>query len=265
MRRLRKIIYYLKKSHNPVLKSLLHLILALYRLVDLLFLKKATKLDRTAENIVSKDRKFCCVVVPKCASRTLLYNIRDAAKDKGFSYTIGRAKIARLINRHAGYFHFTFVRSPWARAYSCYKQKILRHDPISDALYFTGRSGLHGKMSFRDFVVWLGSSEGRDDCANRHWASQHLVLGMDLGMKYDFIGRLETMDRDLEMVTNHLGIGMDYFTRIRNRSSRQDEYLEHYDEELIAIIARRYARDIEIFGYQAPQLPAANPPTQAEP
>lgn len=254
MRSLRKNIYHLERSQNPILRGLLRLILAFYRMVDRIFLKRAEKLDRSAEKVVSHDRKFCCVIVPKCASRTLINGIATAGRDKGFSHRIAETGIAGFVDNYEEYFRFTFVRDPWARAYSCYKQKIFDYTPIKEALHFTGRKGLYRGMSFRNFVLWLDSHEGRDDCADRHWASQYLILGIDLGMQYDFIGKLETIDRDLKTVAEQLSIATNSFASTANRSARKGEYIENYDEELIGIIQRRYSRDIELFGYQPPQL-----------
>ena len=257
MRNLRKKIYVLQKSQNPIADGALKGLLSGYQILDKAFLKRASKIDRKSEKVFSSEGRFLCVMVPKCGSRTILLGLQKASHAKGFDLSIKEKDIQEFIRGYEDTYRFAIVRDPWARAYSCYKQKIKNCSPIKQALHFTGRPNLHPDMTFSEFVHWLGSEEGQDRLADRHWASQHLILGLDLGVSYEFIGKLENMEADLNVVSKKLGFSEDTFSERRNSTMTHDqEYLSHYTPELIDLIAKRYETDIKEFGYEMPILDA---------
>ena len=257
MRHLRKKVYLLQNSSNPMARMTLHAALHGYRLLDRTVLKRSEHLDRRSEKVHSAESKFLCVIVPKCGSRTILLGLEKAAAQGRFDLAVKERDISEFTQGYEDCYRFAIVRDPWARAYSCYKQKIKNPSPIKQALHFGSREGLHPQMSFGDFVYWLCSRSGADDRADRHWASQHLILGLDLGMRYEFIGKLETMADDLAAVSQRLGFAPETFSERRNSSTeKSDSYLRHYTPDLAELIAQRYAMDIETFGYARPDLPA---------
>lgn len=255
MRRLRKQIYKLQESNNPAAKLVLNSALGAYRLLDKAVLKRAERLDRQTEIVYSHDHKFLCVLVPKCGSRTILAGLEKAAKTNNFDLNVKERGASAFVIGYDSFYRFAIVRDPWARAYSCYKQKILQNSPIKQALHFTNRDGLNAGMSFAEFVAWLNTPYGADNRADRHWASQHLILGLDMGFEYTFVGKLENMVEDIGAVANRLGFASDTFVERRNiTNGSSNSYLDHYTPDLIAQISARYARDIEEFGYEPPVL-----------
>lgn len=264
--RLRKKIYLLQENPGPVTLAALRVALGAYGVVDDLFLKRAQKADLKAEKLVSEDKRFFCALVPKCGSRTLITGFRSAARGR-FSLDVFEGSITRCVGRYDDYFRFAFVRNPWSRCYSCYKQKIEDYTPIKGALHFHGRKGLEPGMSFAEFARWLAGPEGRDEIADRHWLSQHRTLGLDIGMRYDIVNRLEDMDEGLAAICARFGIDPAVFVR-QLQTSEADEYLGQYDEALLDLVGARYARDVELFGYERPRLetiPAAAPAAEAGP
>lgn len=257
MRNLRKRIYSLENSKNALSMAALGGILGTYRLVDTLLLKRSQKLDRRSEKLISRQKKFLCVIVPKCGSRTIIAGLNRAAHQDNFDFEIVETDISNFLDGFNESFRFAFVRNPWARVYSCYVQKIKNATPIKRALHFNGRTGLHPEMTFASFVEWLCGPNGDDAIADRHWASQYLILGLDSGMQYDFIGKLEFMDEELLKICTELDLPCDTFTERRNTSAANPNgYLDHYDENLLKIVGLRYAKDIEIFGFERPRIPS---------
>lgn len=252
--RARKQIYRLEESPRPSAATLLRAILELYCLIDRAFLRRSSRADTRSEKLLSPDRKFLCVLVPKSGSRTIINGLRTAAARQRFKLLILESPIDDFVQRRPDDFTtFAFVRDPWARVYSCYVQKIQQWTPIKAALHANGRRGLHQGMSFGDFIRWLNTSEGSDAVADRHWISQTRVLGLDQGVQYDFIGHLERMDADLELIMGRLGVDADVFEH-RLRTSEPGEYLRHYTPELVALVADRYRGDIRAFGYVPPAV-----------
>ncbi|MDR9392516.1 MAG: sulfotransferase family 2 domain-containing protein [Trueperaceae bacterium] len=255
MRTLRKSIYRLERADARWARWLLALVLWGYRGVDRLVLRRATRMDLASEKVVSHDQRFLCVVVPKSGSRTLIAGLDAAARLRGFDLTLDERSIEAFLHGYEGYTTFAVVRDPWSRIYSCYKQKLAQATPITKARTLHGRRGLHASMSFDAFVRWLATHDGRDDVADRHWMSQTKILGMDRGMTYDFIGRLDAFDEALEAIAERIGIPTHVFAH-ELRTARPDEYLAHYTPALVRIVAERYADDVERFGFVPPDLPS---------
>jgi hypothetical protein len=64
----------------------------------------------------------------------------------------------------------------------------------------------------------------------------------------DFIGRVETMQQSYDEISARIGIPTTRLERV-NPSKRRN-YREYYDQELIDGVAKLYARDLELFGYE---------------
>ena len=64
----------------------------------------------------------------------------------------------------------------------------------------------------------------------------------------DFIGRFENLNEDTGTVFRNLGISGASLPH--NNSSHHRDYRSYYTEETRDLVAERYARDIEFFGYE---------------
>ncbi|MBK1720332.1 sulfotransferase family 2 domain-containing protein [Thiocystis violacea] len=253
IRDIRKSLYSLENSNDVLAHALLNTALLSYCALDLIILHRASKPDTFSEKLFSADKSFLCVVIPKSGSRTLVYGLTEASQCYNFSLDISEKRIEHFVGEYYEYFKFSVVRNPWARCYSCYKQKIRNPTPIQRALHFNGRKGLRSNMSFGEFVEWLGTPEGSDERADRHWISQSIVLGLDKGMQYDYIGKLEEMDSVIRVVSERIGVSSDFFEH-KLKSTEPDEYLKHCTPDIIYAIGERYAADIRNFGYDVPRI-----------
>ena len=128
------------------------------------------------------------------------------------------------------YFKFTFVRNPWERMVSAAKYR---------------RMGLTQFLNF-DFTSWIQS---RNLDPDRHRLPQYDFLFDDAGNKLiDFIGRFENLQKDFNIICDKIGIPQQQLPHI-NRSKHK-HYTEYYDDKTREIVAQKYARDIEHFGYE---------------
>ena len=72
-------------------------------------------------------------------------------------------------------------------------------------------------------------------------------LGVNGKVELDFIGRFENLENDYKYICQKIGLT----TKLPHvRASKHKHYTEYYDDETREIIADRYAKDIEYFGYK---------------
>jgi hypothetical protein len=124
------------------------------------------------------------------------------------------------------YFKFTFVRNPFEKIVSQYHYN--RH-------HFG-----FGDSTFKEYVkAWS--------------AGQKISTFPQLNLAYideklNFIGRFENLQEDFNTVCDKIGIP--HIKLPHNNKTQRKHYTEYYDDETREIVAKKYARDIEYFGYK---------------
>ena len=217
-------------------------------------LNKKPAQDRHPVILASHARKFLFIGIPKVCTQSFLRRFFFDSKirrDLQIEWVEDRQDtIGTALSRYGDYYKFSFVRNPWARALSCYNSKINQPTMDKKARILALYKGLHERMSFEDFCVWLNTAEGSDEIADRHWLSQHYFLYDSEGRQIcDFVGRLENLSRDFVNLAQKLDLP---FERLGNtgRITHGANYREFYTEGSKALIENRYARDIDLFGYE---------------
>jgi hypothetical protein len=169
-----------------------------------------------------------------------------------------RAAPARLGPRFPGLFAFAFVRDPWERLVSCYRDKI--RGEVDGYTFFTIRPGVANclarfdafvaGMSFDAFVRAVAAIP--DDDADPHFRSQHTFVTDDAGqLAVDFVGRYERLADDLRAVERRVGLPALDLPRLQAARTPLP-FAAFYTAETAQLVADRYARDVELFGYVAP-------------
>lgn len=157
---------------------------------------------------------------------------------------------------YPGLYTFGFVRNPWDRLVSCYRDKILGEvggfthmDPtrgvaacLADFDVFTPQ------MSFESFVEAVASIP--DGQADGHFRSQYTFLVNSAGaVGADFVGRFERMAEDFAAVRAAVGLPDMVLPRVQvNR--RPVRFQDYYSERTKQIVAERFATDVGLFGYR---------------
>ena len=132
------------------------------------------------------------------------------------------------------YFKFTFVRNPWARAYSWYKG-VMR-----DQRYWK-KHGITGELTLHQFLVRHGDSWG---LRPQLW----WITDRRGDIAVDFVGRFESLEQDFGKVCDHLNI--DNGDLPRHLVANNPPYTDEYDDRSRALVQERYAAEIDLFGYQ---------------
>ena len=155
--------------------------------------------------------------------------ILDAKKPHDIFYPVGA---------YQDYFKFAFVRNPWDRLVSCWRNKVVdnNHFDFSEAELTVMREF----SNFVDFVSGLNT----ENC-DPHLRLQCRLIDLN---QIDYLGRLESIDRDLFEIFRILDIPLMDIQR-KNVSSGKNPYWYYYDNELVEKVYQIYRRDIQIFGY----------------
>ena len=162
--------------------------------------------------------------------------------------------------KYQDYFRFCFVRNPWDRLVSCYKDKI-NYGPghvyeryqNGFVRYLTAEGHFKPDMSFVDFVEVV--CQIPDESAEGHFRSQHKFVEDEAGNNLvEFVGKFESMDRDFEVVRQRLGL-KGSVPHLRKTGSKP--YWEYYDDRTTAMVATRYQEDIRRFNYEFRPAPVA--------
>jgi|GEM_PF-4377232 len=150
-----------------------------------------------------------------------------------------------MAERLSSDFVFTVVRHPLARFESAVRSKVI-DESINPARRQIEQSlGLPeaGELTLDQVVEAL---ERLDPVMmNAHWRPQYLNLAHPL-VRYDVIGRLETLDRDLESIRDALGLP-DMPHEARNASSGGVLLADRPD--LRRRVEVLFEADLDLFGY----------------
>jgi len=145
--------------------------------------------------------------------------------------------------KYKRYFKFAFVRNPWDRLVSSYF--FLRKGGMDPQDAAWAEQNLRQFEDFGSFVRGCVNEENIQTWV--HFLPQHyFICNQDGKVMVDFVGRMETMEKDFSYVAGRLGCDKK-LAKVNAGNNRH--YSDHYDEETREIVRRVYARDIELFGY----------------
>ena len=156
---------------------------------------------------------------------------------------------------YPGLYTFSFVRNPWDRLVSCYRDKI--EGEVKDFTQFSDSGIAHclarfdvfsANMSFEAFVYAVASIP--DAQADEHFRSQHNYLtnvGGDIAV--DFVGRYENLEADFRYVAERIGLPPKISLPRMQANPRRVNYVDYYTAATRDIVATRFAQDIEFFAY----------------
>jgi chondroitin 4-sulfotransferase 11 len=103
----------------------------------------------------------------------------------------------------------------------------------------------HRDMSFEEFA--RAACAIPDTKADPHWRSQYTFLINGRGqIAMNFVGRFERLSKDLEQVKLHCASELAVPHLLK---SEHASYRDYYSNSLRELVAERYAKDLNCFGY----------------
>lgn len=189
------------------------------------------------------ENKRCAYLqMPKVASTSLTKTIRKIPDGLFVSDVEGETRYYYRLPEDFDGFKFTFVRNPFARTVSCYRNKIEGKD-IPKLRYYKV-IGLEKDYGFEAYVKAIARIP--DEWAERHFATQYFQAYEDGKCIVDYVGRFENLHEEYEEIRKKYGLEE---LEHKNASSAYD-YRDYYTEELAELVYNRYKIDFETFGYE---------------
>lgn len=147
------------------------------------------------------------------------------------------------------YFSFGFVRNPWDRLVSWYT--MIQETPPPGKIKLWGYVHQNA-LNFEEFIVNCTDTvtEERDGYLYRKSfvRPQYQYFTDKSGEKaVSFIGKFENLQDDFNAVLSRAGLNP--ITLPRLNTTRTKDYKTCYSDRTRALVAERFARDIEYFGY----------------
>lgn len=185
----------------------------------------------------STPSKFVWIQVAKTGTRSILAVLRQniTAFDLEESY---RKPLPP--RKYAEHFKFTFVRNPYDRLISGWMDKIVNGAPgggIRD-------EALREKLKdLNMFVDWLTDHDPAD--LNIHYRPQDLLVPEEV----NFVGRTESLNKDLALVLSHIGLPKGISIPHRNKTGAGSVSLRDAKPGTLDKINRLLEPDFRRFGY----------------
>lgn len=135
------------------------------------------------------------------------------------------------------YFKFVFVRNPWDRVYSAYK------NIINDEIHLK-KNSYSKNLSFNDFV--------KNHMKNNNLTQPHCnyIKNFSGIVAVDFIGKFENLNEDYKHVCNQLNLKQTTLPHKIKSKGSNISYKDVYNEETKRTVAIHFKEDIELFKYE---------------
>lgn len=201
--------------------------------------------------IVNHEQKFMYISVPKVASTTLHRFLKDRIKNSLVEWDLIGLKSQNKQIDFNNYYSFAFVRNPWDRLYSCWKDKCFIDDKYLENAPFFKK---HKNISFEKFVDVVGSQVKENPWCDPHIRPMNVLIEQNTGYleinKINFIGKLESLESDVNDILNKLKIDQTFSNLVLNKSKEhKTTKSEAFTSSLVDRVSKIYEEDINSFNY----------------
>lgn len=190
-----------------------------------------------------------------------------ARNSQGFFNHMRPARIRQKVGNRVWdeYFVFSIVRNPWDMVVSRYfwnkKNATPRKSPaevLSEIRSDPGNLDLYGKL-FNAARRSVSSRELGPDGDFEVFVKEKLPLNISNTKYYfdwrgrpfnDFVIKYENLDEDYKKACEEIGLECAPLPSLKTKTRKKGDYREMYDDELRNIVARKFKREIDFFGYE---------------
>lgn len=196
------------------------------------------------------DKKLCYLVNNKVACSSIIKTFlkQHISDDNSSIHKYDWKKITKKEAQNSDYFKFTFVRNPFSRLVSCYKDKYGNNERDKRETIGVFDRYLLGiikrNKGFDHFVKMVNFIPGR--LAEGHFLSQYLLIYT--GNKksiVDYIGKFENIEDDFDALKRRFSLeALPHF----NKTSG-DNWMDYYTIKTANIVYKKYKKDFLSFDY----------------
>lgn len=200
-------------------------------------------------NVVIDDLKLVFVSIPKCGNRSIKHLIVDRLGYGDKSKHLWDLDYKYLKEVPGDYLKIAFVRNPYVRLVSLYKDKF---SPVKNKKFLD--LGFYKDMDFTEFCIHLnGLPPDNDPRIDVHLKSQYYFLTLNGEVIVDLIVPLETMQKNWKQysdkVKHHCGIELPRLPHTHKSGRRK---LINYYQKIPyteMCVYERYKKDFFLLNY----------------
>ena len=196
---------------------------------------------------LNNEKKLAYLENCKVGSTSIINSLfgLQYANNPGIVHMVLQGRMKNELERNDGYkdyYIFTYVRNPFERMVSCYKDKIIRKN------YWYRRRGyfafIADSTDFDDFIDNLALVP--DILSDRHFRSQYSLIYKRGKKLVDFVAKIETIQDSYSKFVEEYDL-----PPIENyNSTKKDDWMDYYSLDSAKKVYRRYKNDIIKFGYE---------------
>lgn len=206
--------------------------------------------------MISHKNKFIYTRVAKTGSVAIIHALRNYVHDLQREYDIENCNYdlchisssdikKKVPYEFNNYFKWAFARNPWDRLVSIWSMN-------KQSKHFTCAFPLH-IPDFPDFIKslddldWMPKKNTYRQ-SNKKYFNYTFGNISDFTSGSDFVGKFENLQNDFDFICESIGVPKQTLSWTNKTSHKH--YTEYYNDETRKIVAQKYAKDIESFGYK---------------
>lgn len=224
--------------------------------------------------IYLRSKNFTFAYVPKvaCTNWKCIFRYLNGAEnylDSGLAHDrqnsgltyLNNVENAQAILEDENVKKFTFVRDPYSRVLSAYRNKVEPFNNVENSMHaqdfwnsvylkIQEETDSKAEVTFSTFLGWLLHSE-HHFAKNEHWCPQSHIVHPER-VKFDYIGKFENIEKDAAFILDEIGCDLKFPTQKQvkfpgtNATSLVDQY---YKADDINKVNALFADDFKNFNY----------------
>lgn len=207
--------------------------------------------------MVSTEKNFLFIHIPKTGGSSinhLLYPYRDFELSTIHHVPIETFRNWTPTHIFNSLYKFCFVRNPWDLQVSVWRYTVKNVGLDIDFKSYIKWKFLND-TNVLDYFNFVDSNQEQDKhLIQNAWYVHRVpqiyyVVDESGKVMMDYIGKLETIDSDMEFLADKLDLDIQYVPKINITNHNNESYKNYYDQETKKIIEDRFKMDIEAFGY----------------
>ena len=205
---------------------------------------------------ISHRKKFVFIAIPKTGSTTIrsaldkYSDVFSSGSKQDKNYEHSSLKSLQENYDIKNYTSFCFVRNPFELSVSAYFYylKMIKHwnnapsnQYLWQEMHDNYKNLVDGCNHFNDYIFKI---EEKGWVGNDAWNTPQYLYAE----KVNFVGKFENLQQDFDTICKKIGIPQQKLSH--NNKTKHKNYAEYYNDETRQIVAEKFAKDIEYFGYK---------------